>query len=47
VLVELPPGKSRTFNREAIQITGRLKLNAKDPEDFLYKITGAAVASAE
>src|SRR5439155_15732317 len=47
VLVELPPGKGRTFNREAIRVTGRLKLNAKDPEDFLYKITGAAVDSAE
>ncbi len=43
VLIEMPPGKSRTFTREAVQVKGKLKLNAGDPEDFLYRITGAAV----
>jgi hypothetical protein len=47
LLIEMPPGKSRTFGREPIQVTGRLKLNPNDPEDFLYKITSAAVKNAE
>jgi hypothetical protein len=47
VLVEMPPGKSHRFSREPIQVTGQLKHNAKDPEDFLYKVSGASVAAAE
>ncbi len=47
VLVEMPTGKSRMFSRESLTITGRLKLNTKDPEDFLFKVTGASVENAE
>jgi hypothetical protein len=43
VLVEMPLGKSRTFSRDPVRVTGKLKLNAADPEDFLYSIQGAAV----
>jgi Tfp pilus assembly protein PilF len=45
VLVEMPKGKSHTFTREAIRVTGKLKLNANDLEDFLYKITAARVSA--
>lgn len=47
VLVEMPPGKSRTFSRNLVQVTGKLKLNAADPEDFLYSLQGAVVKAAE
>src|SRR5262245_61629361 len=47
VLVEMPPGKSRTFTRDPVQVTGTLKLNATDPEDFLYSIQGASVKAGE
>ena len=43
VLVELPPGKSHTFTRDPVTVTGQLKLNATEPEDFLYAIRAAAV----
>ncbi len=46
-LIEMPPGKSWRFSREPIRIIGKLQLNAKDPEDFLYKVTGASVTAAE
>ena len=47
VLIEMPSGKTHRFSREPIQVTGKLKLNAKDPEDFLYKVSGATVKDAE
>ncbi len=43
IMIEMPPGKSWRFSREPIQVTGKLQLNTKDPEDFLYKVTGASV----
>lgn len=47
VLVELPPGKAHRFTRDAIHVTGKLQLNSKDPEDFLYKIVPATVQNAD
>jgi Tfp pilus assembly protein PilF len=43
VLVEMPPEQSHTFTREPVTVTGKLKLNATEPEDFLYAVRGAAV----
>jgi hypothetical protein len=48
VLVELEPGKTREYTRGKLRITGKLTLNAKDPEDFLYTIKDAkAVETGE
>jgi hypothetical protein len=47
VLVELPPGKTTIFTRGQVKITGRLSLNARDPENFLYTIKDAKVAGAD
>jgi tetratricopeptide (TPR) repeat protein len=47
VLVDLPPGKTTTLTREQVKITGRMALNAKDPENFLYTIKGATVSGAD
>jgi hypothetical protein len=47
VLVELPPGKSLRFSREMVQVTGKLKLNATDPEDFLYKVNATKAGKAD
>jgi hypothetical protein len=46
VLVELPRGKVHLFSRQSIEITGKLKLNAGDPEDFLYAVQDATVRPA-
>ena len=47
VMVELPRGKTKTFTRGLIKIVGKLRLNATDPEDFLYLVTNAVVAEAD
>jgi hypothetical protein len=47
VLVELPGGESGKFTREAVRVTGKLTLNATDPENFLYLIGDAKVSAAE
>ena len=48
VLVELAPGKTREYTRGKLRVTGRMVLNAKDPEDFLYTIKDAkAVQTGE
>ncbi len=47
VLVELPDGKSINYTRNMVKITGKLRLNANDPEDFLYTIKGAKVTEAD
>jgi hypothetical protein len=47
MLVELPAGKSRTFTRSQVRVTGRLKLNATDPESFLYVVQGAKVIEGD
>lgn len=43
VLIELPEGKSGKFTRDRIRVTGTLKLNATDPENFLYTLRDAKV----
>jgi len=47
VLVELPAGKTRTFTRGLIKITGKLTLNSTDPENFLYTVNSAKVSEAD
>jgi hypothetical protein len=45
VLVELPDGKSHAYTRKPLRITGKLKLNADDPENFLYILRDAKVTA--
>src|SRR5207248_1391575 len=47
VYVELPEGKTVKLTRGLIKITGKLQLNATDPENFLYTISKAKVAEAD
>jgi hypothetical protein len=47
MLVELPAGKSRPFTRGQVRVTGRLSLNASDPENFLYTVQDAKVIEAD
>jgi hypothetical protein len=44
VYVELPEGKSVRLQRGLVRVTGRLRLNASDPEDFLYAVRNARVS---
>jgi hypothetical protein len=41
--VELPEGKTMPLSRGRIRVTGTLKLNDSDPENFLYTVSGAKV----
>jgi hypothetical protein len=43
VLVELPSGKTATLTKSQVKVTGRLVLNATDPENFLYTVRDAAI----
>jgi hypothetical protein len=47
VFVELPRNKTAAFTRTLVKVTGTLKLNATDPENFLYTIEKAKVAEAD
>jgi hypothetical protein len=47
LLIELPAGKTIQLRRGLVKITGKLKLNAKDPEDFLYSLQDAAVGEVD
>jgi hypothetical protein len=47
VYVELPPGRSTAFARGLVRVTGRLALNATDPEEFLYSVQNAKVAEVD
>jgi hypothetical protein len=47
VFVELPAGKTARYTRTQVRVTGRLTLNATDPEDFLYTIRDAKVAEVD
>ncbi|HMF12055.1 MAG TPA: hypothetical protein VKE94_07100 [Gemmataceae bacterium] len=47
VLVELSAGKTKPYTRNAIKVTGKLKLNENDPENFLYTISDATVVDSE
>lgn len=44
VLVEMPDGKSAAYTRERIRVEGKLLLNGKDPENFLYLLRDAKVS---
>jgi hypothetical protein len=43
VLVELPEGKTHPYTRGSVHVRGKLVLNARDPENFLYTIREAEV----
>jgi hypothetical protein len=45
--VELPPGQTATFSRGLVRVTGRLSLNATDPEEFLYSLRQAKVGGVD
>jgi hypothetical protein len=46
VYVELPADKVFEYTRNAVTVTGKLTLNATDPENFLYSVTDAKVITA-
>jgi tetratricopeptide (TPR) repeat protein len=43
VYVEVAGGKAVPVKRGRVKVEGTLKLNASDPEDFLYTVSGASV----
>jgi hypothetical protein len=43
VLVEMPEGKAASYTRARLRVEGKLVLNHRDPENFLYIIQGAKV----
>jgi hypothetical protein len=45
--VELPAGKSVTIRRGLVKVEGTLKLNATDPEDFLFTLKDGKVGDAD
>jgi len=47
VMVVLPSGKTATFTRGSIKITGKLTLNSTDPENFLYTISDARTSGVD
>jgi hypothetical protein len=47
ILVELPAGRTTRPTRNQVRITGKLKLNASDPENFLYLVGDATVREME
>jgi tetratricopeptide (TPR) repeat protein len=47
IYVELPEGRSATFSRQLVRITGRLNLNRNDPEDFLFAVRQAKVGGVD
>lgn len=44
VLVELPEGQSGRATRDPVRVSGRLLLNARDPETYFYIVRDATVA---
>jgi len=47
VCVELPAGQTATIRRGLVKIEGKLKLNATDPEDFLFSLAGAKITEPD
>jgi hypothetical protein len=47
VLVELAGGKTTTLTRGQIKVTGKLSLNAGDPENFLYTVKDSTVSGVD
>ena len=46
-LVELPAGKTVAIRRGLVKVEGTLKLNASDPEDFLFTLKDGKVGDAD
>jgi hypothetical protein len=47
LFVEMPRGKTATYQRGLVRVVGRLALNSSDPEDFLYTIREARVGGVD
>jgi hypothetical protein len=47
LLVELPEGKTHPYTRDQVTVRGKLRLNASDPENFLYSIRESAIKASE
>jgi tetratricopeptide (TPR) repeat protein len=47
ILVQLPEEKTKTYTRGQVKVTGQLKLNSNDPENFLFTITQAKVTGSD
>jgi tetratricopeptide (TPR) repeat protein len=47
VFVELLSGRTANYTRGRLKVTGQLRLNATDPENFLYTISKAKVVDSE
>lgn len=47
LLVELPEGTTHPFTREQVTVRGKLRLNASDPENFIYSIRESAIKDSE
>ena len=47
IRVQLPEGKAISLKRTIVKIEGTLRLNRKDPEDFLYSILNARVSDPD
>ncbi len=47
MMIEMPQGQLQTFTREPITVTGRLKLNRTDRENFLFQIGPARIKAGE
>lgn len=47
VYVQLPAGQTARFQRGLVRVVGQLRLNATDPEDFLYSVKDARVGALD
>ncbi len=47
ILVETPRGKTATYTRGLVRVTGELTLNDSNPEEFLYIIRNAQVGGVD
>lgn len=47
VLVQLPRGRTTKYTRGRVKVVGTLRLNANDPEDFLFTVGKATVTDAD
>lgn len=47
VLIEMPKGKTATYTRDLVRITGQLILNYTDPEEFLFTVRNVKVSGLD
>jgi tetratricopeptide (TPR) repeat protein len=47
VLVEIAEGKTAAWQPHLVKVVGRLRLNASDPEDFLFQIKNATITAPD